>query len=258
MKKILAVIIVTLSALGVNASQLAEQGDKAYAADQYTKAIELYLEAAKNDGTSSELYYNIGNCYYRLKQLGKAILYYERALKLDPSNADARANLNFVNGKIIDKPADNSTVMSKLLDKTVSTFTTDTWSWLAAAGFILVLAAICCYIFGKNVTLRKVSFFGGILLVIVTLFTITMAIISANRATSTHRAVITSPSSQLSTSPRTPKDKSEEAIMLHEGTVVEIIDSVKTPNDSISTIWYDVRIDRNHRAWIAKTTIERI
>ena len=73
--------------------ELAQSGDSAYAADNFVLARELYTEAMKTGGSSAVLFYNLGNAYYRQGNLGKAIVNYERALKLDPTNADARENL---------------------------------------------------------------------------------------------------------------------------------------------------------------------
>ena len=83
-------ILCGLSAMAVKAESLIEQADSAYMNDDFAKAADLYLEAESQEGSSSDLYYNIGNCYYRQNKLGKAILYYERALRLDPSNKYAR------------------------------------------------------------------------------------------------------------------------------------------------------------------------
>lgn len=258
MKKIVSLLIIALAVLASQAASLAEQGDSAYTADDFQRAAELYTKAAETEGTSSALFYNLGNTYYRMGQLGRAILNYERALKLDPTNEDARANLAFVNSRIIDRPGDRGSVMSKIVDDTVSSAHSNTWSWLAIGCFTLLLIAIAVYIFSDNVALRKVSFFGGLALLALTIAEIVLAVIAADKATSTERAVVIAPSTQLSTSPRPPKDKTEQAILLHEGTVVEIIDSVATPADTANSVWLDVRVDNVNRAWISKSDTERI
>lgn len=260
MKKIvsLLIIVIALAAPASQAASLSEQGDSAYTADDYQRAAALYTKAAEIEGTSSTLFYNLGNTYYRMGQLGKAILNYERALKLDPTNEDARANLAYVNSRIIDQPGDRGSVMSKIIDDTASSAHSNTWSWISLGCFTLLLGAVAVYIFSDNVALRKVSFFGGLALFALTIAGIILAIIAADKATSTERAVVIAPSTQLSTSPRQPKDKTEQAMLLHEGTVVEIIDSVATPADSVNPVWFDVRVDNANRAWISKSDTERI
>lgn len=102
---IISYIILALTvAFPAAGATLTQEADSAYMRDDFAEATRLYLQIAETEGTSSDLYYNLGNCYYRQKQPGKAILYYERALRLDPSNEDARANLEFVNTKITDEP----------------------------------------------------------------------------------------------------------------------------------------------------------
>jgi hypothetical protein len=85
-----------------------------------------------------------------------------------------------------------------------------------------------------------------------------LASIATDYATGNNEAIVVVPASMLSTSPRTPKDRTEEALLLHEGTKVEVIDSVSTRTDSATIKWYDVRVDNDHRAWIRASDIQRI
>ena len=100
LRTIIYSILLGISTLVADASDLTAKADSAYMNDQFAEAARLYLEAAEQEGTSSDLYYNIGNSYYRQNKLGEAILYYERAIRLDPLNKDARTNLEFVNTRI--------------------------------------------------------------------------------------------------------------------------------------------------------------
>ena len=111
-RNILLIISVVFSSILSFASPVDGQADSAYTAEQYADALALYLQAAETEGTSSDLYYNIGNTLYRQNKIGKAIIAYERALRLDPTNADARTNLDFVNSKIVDKVGERGTAFS--------------------------------------------------------------------------------------------------------------------------------------------------
>lgn len=248
-------ILCGLSAMAVKAESLIEQADSAYMNDDFAKAADLYLEAESQEGSSSDLYYNIGNCYYRQNKLGKAILYYERALRLDPSNKDARANLAFVNTKITDEPGDRGMFISNTVNGFAQKVPANEWAAIAIASFILLLGAIAVYIFSSSIPLRKTGFFGGFVLLAICVLTNIFASISTRYSTSHNEAVVIEPSTLLSTSPRIPKDRSEEAMLLHEGTKVQIIDSVTTRADSTSMCWYDVRVDNDHRAWIQGSAI---
>lgn len=237
---------------------LIAQADSAYTSDDYARALDLYRQAADSCGTSAKLWYNIGNTYYRLGNPGMAIVAYERALRLDPSDADARTNLEFVNSRLTDRPGDKGSFMSNSLDSVCNLTTADTWAWCSFVIFCLMMGSIAIYIFGNSVTLRKAGFFAALVLLALTVAAIVVTLRSSSLMTSRTEAVITARSTILSTSPREPKDRTEEAMLLHEGTKVSIIDSVSAPGDSLPVKWYDVKVDNSHRAWIRSTDIEKI
>ena len=259
MKRIISTLILITAVFNmISASSLTQEADSAYMNDDFIKAAKLYEEIAANEGTSSNLFYNLGNAYYRQGKLGLAILNYERALRLDPSNKDARTNLAFVNSKITDEPGDRGMFISNTVNGFACKTPANTWSLIAIGSFVLLLGAIALYVFSSNVRLRKTGFFGGILLLGACILANIMASIATRYSTSHNEAIIIEPSTLLSTSPRTPKDRSEEAMLLHEGTKLEILDSVPTRIGSVTTRWYDVKVDNNNRAWVRASAVERI
>lgn len=232
--------------------------DSAYMADEFQTAVELYSKAISEDGPSAKLYYNLGNSYYRTGQPGKAILAYERSLRLDPTDRDARENLEFVNERITDRPGERGTFIGNSLDAASASMRSDTWAWIAFGAFLLTAAGVLTYLFTGNIGLRKLGFFGGIATFILCLISTFFAIRSASVSLADDSAIITSPSTILSTAPRFPRDRSQEAMLLHEGTKVQILDSVKSTTDSVASVWYDVQIDNSHRAWINSKDVEII
>ena len=127
MKYIIALCL-TLFGLSASADSLALRADSAYNREAYADAIRLYNEAIADEGVSSNLYYNLGNAYYRDNRLGKAILSYERALALDPSNKEAATNLRFVRTQIEDMPEDDSSFLSNVHGNIVSGMSPDAWA----------------------------------------------------------------------------------------------------------------------------------
>lgn len=236
-------------------SQLTMMADSAYTADNYVLAEALYSEAISSFGTSSTLFYNLGNAYYRQGNLGMAIVNYERALKLDPTNADASANLEFVKGKIADRQLDESSILDRLWINLVTGLKADTWAWVSVILFALFLAGALTYLFSSVIIVKKVSFFGGIIVLVVCALSIVISFAAANRATTDRYAVVLPPSAQLSTTPREARNQSEEAFLLHEGTKVEIVDSVTS---NVDGKWYEVLVGPGKRAWIKSSDIERI
>ena len=254
---LLLVIVGVLPARSAE-SPIIAQADSAYNADNFRQAADMYLSVIQNEGPSAKLYYNLGNSYYRLGQLGNSIIAYERALRLDPSDKDARNNLAFVNARITDRPGERGTFLGNALDSISAYMHSNVWAWIGFACFVLTLAGLLAYLFSQNVLLRKTGFFGGIITILGCFVCVFFAYRSASIALADNVAVITVPSTILSTTPRVPQDRSQEAMLLHEGTRVTILDSVRSTTDSINSLWYDVQVDNAHRAWINAAAVSKI
>ncbi len=243
-----------MSAFGARAT--VAEADSAYMADDFLTAASLYQQAIDSLGPSTERYYNLGNAYYRAGLNGMAIVSYERALRLDPSNSDAKDNLEFVNSKITDRTAASSSLFGSAFDKVAQAVHPNVWAWVALGCFVLALIGVCVYFLTDAVILRKIGFFGGGLMLILAIVGNVLAWRGTRAAVGTNSAVVVSPSVILSTTPRQPKDRTEEAMLLHEGTKLQILDSI--PGTGKDRMWYDVKVDNSHRAWISSDAVEII
>lgn len=255
------VVVATMLSLSPAASAfdaIISRADSAYLADDYALSTSLYLKAETESGASSALLYNIGNSYYRQGEIGKAILYYKRSLQLDPTNNDARQNLQFAMTKTVDKQIDNRSVLRKTGDRILFSSSPNGWAMWALGVFVILIGAAAIYVFSESVALRKICFFGGLTAVVLDGILIYAACKSASIVDDNNAAVVTSPNVQLSTVPRVPKDKSEQAFQLHEGAVVEIVDSVKQLSDSIPSMWLEVKVGDVGRGWINGADVERL
>lgn len=257
---IISVIAICLvSSLPLCAQSPVDDAAAAYNKDDFNAALELYMKAAKEDGTSSELFYNIGNTYYKLDKKGMAILYYERALQLNPNNDDARSNLEFVKNKANLNADDGATYWKDSINNMVISQSSSTWGAIAIASFLLFILLLVIYIFVDAVLLRKIGFFGGGIMLVISILANICAFHVKNSSETHNQAIVVIPSATLSTSPRQPKDKTEEAFILNEGTKVTIVDSVSvSATQGNNEKWYDVRADNTHRAWISSSSIEII
>lgn len=258
MRTIILSIILAVCGVASSAQGLVESATAEYNNDKYAKALELYLQAATEEGTSSDLFYNIGNTYYRMGDLGNAVLYYERALVLNPSNEDAEINLEFVNSKIQTRLSEEKSFVVHVIDTFIESLTSNEWATIASITFVLLIAGILLYVFSSVVTLRKVGFFGGGVMLVVSIVSLMSAFTVKSRVEAHDKAVVLSPSVTLSTVPRIPKGKAEEAFILTAGNKVTVVDSVENINGEKAEMWYEVKADDTHRAWLKKEHIERI
>lgn len=241
-----------------SAATLSAKADSAYNTKDYTEAADLYKTIIKEYGVSSDLYYNLGNTYFRMGKISQSVLAYERALKIDPSNKDARANLDFVNTTLEDKPEDNSSVLGKIHSGVIALMSPDAWAWTAFILFALIIGLIAVYLFLSNVTVRKVGFFGAIVLFIVFVYTAIVAYQSATAADNNDIAIVIAPSANLTPAPSAKTDKTDKIVPVHEGTRLVIIDSVNAASNDGAQLWYHVKVNNSTAAWIDASNVERI
>ena len=256
MKQLIITIIITVLALPLAATNAnIERAHQAYKQELYNEALKLYLQEAENTGVSSALYCNIGDTYYRLKDNVHAVLYYERALLLDPSNSDARFNLEFVRGKMQLPDDAGDSWFSNWIDQIVSRLSSNTWAIIAIITFLLFLAGVAAYLFLDSVTMRKIGFFGGAVMIVASILANLAAFHVYHKATGGNGAIVMPETVTLSTAPREPRDKEEEAFQLQQGTRVEIVDSIA---DKTQGKWLQVSTAGGHKAWINAKDVEVI
>lgn len=258
MKNYIIALLSILLSIQTFSMTIGQQADSAYNAENYNLAISLYKQSIKDEGKSSDIYYNLGNACYRADKLGDAVINYERALRLNPTNNDARENLDFVKSRIQDKPEDDTAFLVALHQSVVKGMTANTWAWVAFFVFVLLMAAVALYIFATRVNLRKTGFFAGLVLLALFLYFLFVSYDASKMATTHDDAVVIVPSTQLTSVPRAAKTSSDKVVTIHEGTKVEIIDSVATPDDPVSPMWYNVKINNNTKAWLRSADVERI
>lgn len=258
MKTLLASLILLAATATAAQASPAVAADSLYNKEEFRAAAEMYGRSIDEEGPSADTYYNLGNAYYRTGQPGRAVVAYERALRLYPTHEDARTNLAFVNSRIEDRPEDDSSFLSNLQHGIASSMTANAWAWTALALFAMLLGAAALYIFASGVGARKCGFFGGILLCVVFVYSLVTALGAAARARSHSEAVVIVPTTYLSSTPRPSSTSSEKLVAIHEGTKVEIVDSLATPDDPSSPKWYNVKINNSTKAWLKAVDVEKI
>lgn len=224
------------------------QADSAYSAEDFDTAEQIYLQLAQQ-GESSVVYYNLACTYYRQENMAKAVLWFERALQLDPSDDDIRFNLTMARSKTIDRiiPRHEMFFVSAWNSLMHSQSVTE-WAYSAIAVFIIALFLVALYLYCSSVALRKVGFFGAIVSLILCLLFNVLAY-SLRNYNNTHTAgIVMEPAVTVKS---TPTKSGTDLFVIHEGTRVEIIDN--TMRD-----WAEVQIADGKVGWIEKNTYEAI
>ena len=243
------ILILMLMPISMFAQQsLKTSGDEAYGKGNYQQAINIYEQLLKK-GVSAEVYYNLGNAYYRSENITKAIINYERALLLSPGDEDIRFNLQLARSKTIDKITPESEMFFVTWYRSLVNLTSvDGWAYTALVSLLLALCMALVYLFSSKVWLRKIGFFGGIVMLV--LFIVSNVFAYQQRMILDNRtgAIVITPSANVKT---TPENNSKDAFLIHEGTKVEIID------DSMND-WKCVHLANGKEGWISTKALERI
>ena len=240
-------LVALLLPLTANAVTKAD-GDNEYSRGNYQQAIRDYEELLKQT-KSADLYYNLGNAYYRTDNITRAVLAYERALLLSPGDDDIRFNLQMARSKTIDKITPQSEMFFVTWYRALVNITSvDGWADIAVVSMIAALILALVYLFASRMLFRKIGFFGGVAML--TLFLLCNLFAWHQHAILTERtgAIIVSSSATLKA---TPTQQAKDNGVLHEGTRVDIIDD--TMRD-----WKCVRLADGREGWLQSNKIEKI
>lgn len=241
---LLFVMLMPVSALAVTK----QNADTEYQKGNYQQAIKDYNELLTK-GVSADLYYNLGNAYYRSDNITKAVIAYERALMLSPGDNDIRFNLQFARSKTIDKIAPESEMFFVTWYRSLVNYTNvDNWATTAIVSIVLALLLVLLYLFGPRMILRKIGFFGAILFLFVFLFSNLFAYQQKQQLENRTGAIVIAPSVNVK---KTPARNGTDQFVIHEGTHVDITDKSMTG-------WRGVRLDDGREGWIQTNKIEEI
>lgn len=227
---------------------LFNKANEFYKNSEYEKAIELYKEILNKGYESAEIYYNIGNAYYRLGKIPHPILYYERAKKLAPEDEEINFNLHIANLRIVDKiePIPKFFLI-EWLEIIRSYFSSSTWALLTIIFSWLTFLCLAIFLLVISPFMRKAFFGIAILSLLLTIFTLIFSIQTDIIENTKDTAIIFSPSVTVKSS---PDMNSVTLFTLHEGTKLQIIDRLSD--------WVKIRIADGSIGWIPEKSIELI
>ena len=249
MKYLITLICLAIATIGWGQDQ--DNFDKAttlYQKGDYTQAAAVYSSILKSGKESSALYYNLGNTYYKLNNVPESIYYYEKALQLDPENADAKNNLIFANQMKVDAITPlPKTWVRQLSDGIVGLFSAHTWAVLSIIGvFAFVLSFLLYYFVGR--TALKRTFFS--LMLVFLFFAIgsyTLAHFCHKQVSQTQYAILFDKTVRVFSDANA---YSSEVMQLHEGTKVEIIEDAKD--------WVKIRLVNGKTGWTKVSCLRKL
>lgn len=246
--KLLSVLLLLCIAIMANAQQvpaLFTSANALYKANDFAQAGAAYEKLLAEGYKDATVYYNLGNCYYKQNQLGKAIVNYERAHKLLPEDEDIAHNLKLANAHLVDKiqPVSQLGIVSSW-NSFVASHSSKGWGWLALAAVWFAFIAFALYLFNAA---KKLSGTIGVLSLSLSLFFIALAFARYNDETNSREAVLMVNNSYIKSA---PDDNGTNMFILHEGVKFSMLDNVGS--------WYKIRLTDGKVGWIEKTHFEKI
>lgn len=249
MKKILCLLLLHTFVLTSVLASLKTEADTLYQQDKYDQAAKKYEQIISTKGTSADIYYNLGNAYYKMDAIPQAILYYERALMLSPGDKDIRNNLAIARGKTIDKVTPVSEMFFVTWWHNLSEcMSLSSWAILALVSFVLALIGLLIYLLAYAITLRKVGFYSSIVLFAFCVLANVLAWSQYIRMVEHTFAIVMSPAVTVKSS---PSNSSTDLFVIHEGSKVEILDASMEE-------WREVKFEEGKQGWVSKEVIEEI
>lgn len=223
-------------------------GDSAYIKEDYATAAQIY-EGLLSDGESADVYYNLGNSYYKLGEIAKSILNYERALLLQPGNGDIRANLEVARAKAIDKVELVPEIFFiSWIKSLINIMSVDAWAWWGIVSFLFFIVALYFFIFSKQVVLKKIGFTASIVLLIITVCANIFASEQKEHLVNRTNAIVMNPSVTVRS---TPSESGTSLFILHEGRKVSI-------KDKSMREWTEISLEDGKVGWVPASSIEVI
>lgn len=225
-----------------------DKANQLYLGGDYSSAREEYQKIVNSGFESAELYYNLGNTFYKLGQIPPAILYFEKALILNPKDGDIRFNLDLANNLVVDKI---NPVNEFFLRKWVRTFAgiikADSWGYINLAAFILLLSVIIYVYVTRGGRYKKLLFSMGTVLLVILVLSLLMGGIRNSQSVHPDSAIVFSSSLTAKSS---PDPGGTDLFVIHEGVKVKITDQVGS--------WIRIRLADGNEAWIPESSVERI
>ncbi len=247
----LFILFLFLFSLSLKASEntiALDSANAAYSKGNYEKAIKLYESIINKGEVAAELYFNLGNAYYKSNNIGHAILNYEKAKKLSPDDDDIAANLKLANQKTEDKiEAAPQLFLTTWKNGIVDMMDEKSWSEFCILLLIISLVLFGIYIFTASRVLKQIGFFGGSVLVISSVIVFFIAKHKYELTKSSSEAIITSATVTVYGS---PNEKGTKLFILHEGTKVNITEDEGN--------WTEIKIANGNVGWLPNKSLSPI
>lgn len=229
-----------------NNNLLFEQANSLYNEGKYAEAIDKYNLILETQVHSADLYFNLANAHYKLNNIAPSIYFYEKALLLSPNDVDIKNNMTFANNMTIDAiDVIPETGVSKFVKSTTNTMSFDGWAKTAVALVFCFVILFLVYYFAFSTGIKRLTFIGSIAVLFLACIALAFAFYKYGLDKKNNPAIVFAQESKVKNE---PNSRSEEAFRLHEGTKVQVLDTVNN--------WKKIKLADGKTGWISSNDIK--
>jgi len=234
--------------LAANPQETLQKANQAYVSEEYALAAELYESIIAQGYEAAELFYNLGNAYFRQNKIGRAILNYERSLKLNPGKEDTQFNLRVANASIVDQITPIPLIFYKRWWNGIySLLSNDGWALAGVLFLSFAMVGLGVFVVFRSVKTKKTALGFSLLLLLLAVISILAARATYYQSFVSEEAIVMVSRTSVRSS---PSADSPDLFFIHEGTKGRLTGELGE--------WYEIRLANGNTGWIQKTAIEVI
>ena len=247
MKHFVYILVFLISTLGFSQNEnLFEQANDLYNKGDFEDAISKYEAIFETGEHSAALYFNLANAHYKLNHIAPSIYYYEKALKLSPNDIEIQNNIAFARNMTIDAIDKTPEIGFAKFSKNITNWLTfDNWAKLSVLLMVLFVVFYLIYYFNYSATKKRLSFITAMSFLILAFTAVALAFNNYNLVENDQPAIVFAKESQVKSEPNL---RSSESFKLHEGTKVQVLDTVNN--------WKKIKLSDGKTGWIPKQDIK--
>ena len=219
-----------------------------YQKGNYQEAITAYESVVNSGQQSAELYFNLGNCFYKLNKVAPAIYNLEKALLLNPNDSEIQNNLSFAQKMTIDEVIEVPKVgFAKIIRDFTSSYHYDTWAWIAIVFSVLFLMCFVGYYFSNTTMLKRIFFTTMIFVLLFAIISVFAGFFEKNQNNNDRPAIVFATIISVKSE---PKSSAQDAFVLHAGTKVFVLESLNN--------YKKIQLLDLKQGWIEKSAIKEL
>ena len=247
MKNIVYILILFFfGSISAQNEKVFDQANALYNEGKFAEAIDRYEVILETDKHSAELYYNIANAHYKLNNIAPSIYYFEKALALKPNDKDIKNNLAFANNMRIDAIDNLPEVgLSRFIKKAINSLTYNAWAKVSVALIMVFVLFYLLYYFTFQTGKKRFYFVSSTFSIVLAFIALTFTFYNYDSTKKNIPAIVFAQESQVKSEPNL---RSDEAFVLHEGTKVQVLDTVNN--------WKKIKLSDGKTGWIPNEDIK--